>query len=64
MSAELYATCPTCAEARVVEQPPCAEGHGASCPDRACVECGTALYVDPSLVGFAADIALTVHRAA
>lgn len=27
------------------EQPPCPDGHGAECPERACVECGTAILV-------------------
>ncbi|MFA1538808.1 hypothetical protein [Actinomadura monticuli] len=27
------------------EQPPCLDGHGGQCPERACVECGTAVLV-------------------
>ncbi|WP_169806820.1 hypothetical protein [Actinomadura macra] len=27
------------------EQPPCPDGHGGECPERACVECGTAVLV-------------------
>ncbi|MFB4308960.1 hypothetical protein [Actinomadura sp. GTD37] len=27
------------------EQPPCPDGHGAECPERACVECGAAVLV-------------------
>lgn len=50
MSAELpLLYCPTCARERVAEQPPCLDGHGDDCPDRACVECGTALLLDAPL---------------
>ncbi|WP_067893405.1 hypothetical protein [Actinomadura chibensis] len=27
------------------EQPPCPDGHGEECPERACVECGSAVFV-------------------
>ncbi|TYK45977.1 hypothetical protein [Actinomadura decatromicini] len=27
------------------EQPPCPDGHGEECPERACVECGSAVLV-------------------
>lgn len=27
------------------EQPPCPDGHGAECPERACVECGEAVLI-------------------
>ncbi|MGH3319202.1 MAG: hypothetical protein ACRDN9_03305 [Streptosporangiaceae bacterium] len=37
--------CPTCREERTFEQPPCADGHGLDCPERACVECGHAIIV-------------------
>jgi hypothetical protein len=36
--------CPGCRDERVVEQPPCADGH-LDCPEWACVECGTAIVV-------------------
>ncbi|MCU1657003.1 MAG: hypothetical protein JWO57_1659 [Pseudonocardiales bacterium] len=49
MNAEQYACCPSCADVRFVEAPPCGEGHGADCPDRACTGCGTALVLDPPL---------------
>ena len=42
--------CPGCGGPRAVEVPPCADGHGVDCPDRACAECGTAVIVDPVLV--------------
>lgn len=41
--------CPTCGDERLAEAPPCTDGHGADCPDRACVECGTALLLDAPL---------------
>lgn len=43
----LYLDCPTCGQPREAEVPPCPDGHQADCPDRACVECGTALVVPP-----------------
>lgn len=45
MPVEHYLDCPTCAESRPFEQPPCTDGHGADCPERVCVDCGTALLV-------------------
>ena len=41
-------TCPSCAGERPFEAPPCLDGHGADCPELACVDCGTALLVAPS----------------
>jgi hypothetical protein len=41
--------CPTCARDSLAEAPPCPDGHGDECPDRACVECGTALVLDAPL---------------
>jgi hypothetical protein len=41
--------CPACGRPRQMEQPPCPDGHQAGCPDRACVECGTGLVLDPIL---------------
>jgi hypothetical protein len=45
MDAELTLHCPVCAQVRPIEAPPCADGHGSDCPDRACAICGTALVV-------------------
>jgi hypothetical protein len=39
--------CPECADERPFEQPECLDGHGADCPERACVECGTAILIGP-----------------
>lgn len=39
--------CPVCGRASTLVAPECTEGHGADCPDRVCVSCGTALFVDP-----------------
>ena len=51
--------CPSCEREGVAETPPCPDGHGAQCPDRACVECGTALVLDAALFA-----AVTPRRAA
>jgi hypothetical protein len=40
--------CPTCRRRRAFEQPPCDDGHGGDCPERTCVVCGSALWVDLS----------------
>jgi hypothetical protein len=37
--------CPTCESEQLFEAPLCQDGHGANCPDLACVTCGTALFV-------------------
>jgi hypothetical protein len=47
MHAEHDLYCSSCADFRLSEAPPCTDGHGADCPDRACTECGTALFVGP-----------------
>lgn len=39
--------CSTCGEERLFEQPPCGDGHGADCPERACTGCGSAILVAP-----------------
>jgi hypothetical protein len=43
--------CSVCDDERSFEQPPCADGHGAECPEFACAECGMAIVVgdDPQL---------------
>jgi hypothetical protein len=41
--------CPACGRDCLAETPPCPDGHGEACPDRACVECGTALLLDAPL---------------
>ncbi|SBW22487.1 MULTISPECIES: hypothetical protein [Protofrankia] len=46
--------CPQCGDERGFEQPPCCDGHGADCPDRACVDCGTAVCVNPGQADFPA----------
>ncbi|GAA4375668.1 hypothetical protein AB0C69_27575 [Actinomadura sp. NPDC048032] len=37
--------CFTCGDERVFEQPPCEDGHGEECPERACADCGSAVLV-------------------
>jgi hypothetical protein len=48
--------CPTCARESLAEAPPCPDGHGDQCPDRACVECGTALLLDAPLFAAASSV--------
>ena len=49
--------CPTCGEHRQFVQPPCVDGHtegGGECPEWACADCGTAIFVgDVVLIGAA-----------
>jgi hypothetical protein len=45
----LFLYCPSCARECLAETPPCPDGHGEACPDRACVDCGTALLLDAPL---------------
>ncbi|MEU6078548.1 hypothetical protein [Micromonospora sp. NPDC047074] len=40
---ELY--CDTCGGVVPFETPPCADGHGADCPELACTGCGTAVLI-------------------
>lgn len=42
--------CDTCARQRIFEQPACAEHPRATCPDRACTACGTAITVAPAIL--------------
>ncbi len=56
--------CPACGDDRSFVQPPCVDGHtedGGQCPEWACADCGTAVFV-----GDAAPVAAagTVRRAA
>lgn len=43
------ADCPVCGRTETLIAPDCADGHGGDCPDRTCVRCGTALFVDPAM---------------
>jgi hypothetical protein len=45
MTELLLRDCSTCGDQRRFEAPDCADGHGPDCPDLACVECGTAIFV-------------------
>ncbi|MEU4378184.1 hypothetical protein [Micromonospora echinofusca] len=40
---ELY--CDTCEGVEPFETPPCADGHGADCPELVCTGCGAAVLV-------------------
>jgi hypothetical protein len=50
MRDDLYAFCARCAGERPVLMPPCADGHGADCPERCCAECGSAFFFDAFLL--------------
>ncbi|MEX5633782.1 hypothetical protein [Parafrankia sp. FMc2] len=54
--------CPACGRDQRFEQPPCADGHGADCPERACVACGHAVFV--GLVPAAAPVPVTATAVA
>jgi hypothetical protein len=45
-----FRTCPSCGDERRFEAPPCPDGHGGSCPELACVDCGTAVLVGPPIL--------------
>ncbi|MFY1681245.1 hypothetical protein [Micromonospora sp.] len=40
---ELY--CDTCEGVQPFEAPPCADGHGADCPELLCTGCGAAVLI-------------------
>jgi len=40
-----YMWCAACQDETAFELPPCEDGHGVDCLDRACVECGFAVVV-------------------
>ncbi|MEV4197687.1 hypothetical protein [Micromonospora globbae] len=37
--------CDVCEGVQPFEAPPCADGHGADCPELICTRCGTALLI-------------------
>ncbi|HEX2315702.1 MAG TPA: hypothetical protein VHJ17_18300 [Thermomonospora sp.] len=39
--------CSDCGGDRPFERPPCADGHGAECPELACTACGAAVLLGP-----------------
>ncbi|MFE0592430.1 hypothetical protein [Micromonospora echinospora] len=40
---ELY--CDSCQGVQLFEVPPCADGHGADCPELSCTGCGAAVLI-------------------
>jgi hypothetical protein len=56
------ADCPLCGHSDALVAPDCTEGHGADCPDRVCMACGSALFVDPA-VAVSAQTAKTARTA-
>lgn len=55
--------CPTCRDERLVEQPPCPDGH-AECPELVCVDCGTAIVIGWLAVDAPSSLASTLAGAA
>ena len=56
--------CPACGDERVFVQPPCVDGHtddGGACPEWACSDCGTAVFVGD---GVPDGVAVSSRRAA
>jgi hypothetical protein len=51
--------CPSCGDQRLFDCPPCLDGHGAECPEQACMECGAALLLDPLSVPAPVEAVLT-----
>jgi hypothetical protein len=54
--------CPACGDERAFVQPPCADGHtddGGECPEWACADCGTAVFVEVAPI-----VAAPLRRAA
>lgn len=58
----MAADCPLCGQSNALVTPDCTEGHGADCPDRVCLACGSALFVDPA-VSVSAQTAQTAQTA-
>lgn len=61
--------CSQCRADQPFEVPPCAEGHGADCPDLACTGCGSAVVAgwvtgEPAGRSAAASRGLRVHATA
>ena len=51
--------CPACGGERSFVQPPCADGHtddGGECPEWACADCGTAVFVGDVAPGTSVDL--------
>lgn len=45
VSIHLVWYCSACGDERAFERPPCLDGHGADCPEYACVDCGYAVFL-------------------
>jgi hypothetical protein len=58
-----YIDCPACGQLRPAATLDCLEDHGSDCPERVCLDCGAALFLDPVLV-FARRGGATVSHAA
>lgn len=49
-STEQIRWCAACRTESAFQMPPCDDGHGADCPDLACVVCGHAVVIGVLLV--------------
>jgi hypothetical protein len=45
-----YLDCPVCGQLRPAAALDCAADHGPDCPERVCLDCGAALFLDPVLI--------------
>lgn len=62
MAATTWLWCSTCAADAAFEVPPCADDHGAECPDLACTGCGAAVW--GALAPLEVELPLAPARAA
>ena len=45
-----YHDCPVCGAGQLIEMRCDDPAHAERCPDRACLVCGTAVFLDPALI--------------
>ncbi len=63
MAHPLLRDCARCERQRLFEVPTCQDGHGAECPELACVECGEAVWAGFIDVELSIPAARLGHRA-
>ncbi|WP_432977523.1 hypothetical protein [Dactylosporangium sp. CA-233914] len=56
--------CDTCGRTRTFQRPPCTDHPRATCPDRACTACGSAIVVAPVILLMDRRPRVLLHRAA
>lgn len=54
--------CEVCGDDLPFEAPPCADGHGADCPELACTGCGSAILLGSPLFDLDLDLGLDRPR--